>query len=159
MLYPLITWYLYKCWRASILLGTTCLVQHSINFITFLHFKLSKKKNHGLTSITENGLRYWTMLTSSGVCSPRSLLPSKRKAIDWKSTDCLSQYAFMSFFSWVLRLILKNTSFPSYIKNNVDSYKHTMRKSVENESFEINDQIFQGICNRNFLFYFNYYFS
>jgi hypothetical protein len=51
--------------------------------------------------------------TSSGVCSARRRRPSNKKAIELNSTDCRSQYAFISFFSWVLLLILKKTSFPS----------------------------------------------
>ncbi len=51
--------------------------------------------------------------TSAGVCSARRRLPSKRKAMDWGSTDWRSQYACISFFSVAVLLILKNTSPPS----------------------------------------------
>ncbi|GJW61665.1 hypothetical protein Tco_0111000 [Tanacetum coccineum] len=39
--------------------------------------------------------------------------PSNKKAIEVISTDCLSQYTFISFLNSVLRLILKTASLPS----------------------------------------------
>lgn len=77
------------------------------NFSVIMHdllhiFQESKRKSQGEGQ------------TSSGVCSALSRRPSNRKAIEFRSTDWRSQYAFISFFSWVFLFILKNTSLPSY---------------------------------------------
>lgn len=52
--------------------------------------------------------------SSWGVCSARRRRPSKRNAIEEGSTDCRSQYAFISLRRVAVLLILKNTSPPSY---------------------------------------------
>lgn len=111
-------------------------MQHCINFIAILHLQLKqgrkvvrekelitraqsiKHKSKPTLCIISSFFCFMCEHgsergTSSGVCSPRRRRPSNKNAIELKSTDCRSQYAFMSFFSWVLLLILKKTSFPS----------------------------------------------
>lgn len=95
---------------------TPGLMQHGINFVPILHFELQfhvvNKINNQNSNIMESdstpiqnierqplknqGIK---MFTSSGVCSPRRRRPSNKNAIEFKSTDCRSQQAFMSFLS------------------------------------------------------------
>jgi hypothetical protein len=49
-------------------------------------------------------------LTVSGLSVGPTRVPSKRKRTEFGAFPCRSQKASMSFFSWVVRLILKNTS-------------------------------------------------
>ena len=53
-------------------------------------------------------------LTSDGVVSGPRWFPSNINLIVFIWNPCLSQYACISFFNWVLRLILKWTTDPSY---------------------------------------------
>jgi hypothetical protein len=74
--------------------------------------------------------------TSAGVCSARRRLPSKRKAMDWGSTDWRSQYACISFFSVAVLLILKNTSPPSCTSATLQpSLDHPLMQNPDNPKF------------------------
>lgn len=85
--------------------------------------EITYDKRASRNSCQDSGMGCDKSFTSSGVCSPRSLRPSNKKAMEFNSTDCLSQYAVMSFLNCVLRLILKKTSLPSYNQNNITMLK------------------------------------